>query len=164
MPYAILAYNSSIHSFTKCRPFDVITGHFDPRDLLDLNLTEHLLQQYTQEHRNKMVKVYEIINETSLNRRTELTENANKNREPEVSYSPEQPVYVSNPLANRQKLAARYTQDTVLADNPIHIYTRKKRGPVPKSKLKRTPHSLLQNTATESPPNIDPGPSRRDNT
>jgi transposase InsO family protein len=39
--YAILAYNSSVHSFTKCRPFDIIRGHFDPRDPFDVDLSKH---------------------------------------------------------------------------------------------------------------------------
>lgn len=70
-----------------------------------------------------MQKVFEIINESSLHDRTRITENINKNREPEQEYTPEQQVFVRNPMASRQKLAPRFTQDTVLADLPIHIYT-----------------------------------------
>ena len=146
IPYAILAYNSSVHSFTKCRPYDIITGHFDPRDPFDVDLTKHLLQQYIQNHRDQMKLVYEVINESTLERRTNIIDNQNKNREAEVEYQPQQRIFVSNPLASRQKLAPRYSQDTVLADLPIHIYTSKKRGPVAKSRLKRVPKSaqLLQ--------------------
>lgn len=151
MPYAVLAYNSSIHSFTKCRPLDLVTGHFDPRDPLDIDLTEHLLQQYTLDHRTRMGKVYDLINETSLHDRTQLTENRNKDREREIEYSADQQVFVRNPMASRQKLAPRFTQDTVLADLPIHIYTKKKRGPVAKSRLKRSPKepTLLQDTTAD---------------
>lgn len=47
-------------------------------------------------------------------------------------------------MASRQKVAPRYTQDTVLADLHIHIYTSQKRGPVAKSRLKRDPkHAQL---------------------
>lgn len=94
-----------------------------------------------------MKTVYEIINESSLAVRTALIENRNKDREPEIEYEPHQQVFINNPFASRQKLAPRYTQDTVLADLPIHIYTTKKRGPVAKSRLKRVPKSakLLQN-------------------
>lgn len=155
MPYAILGYNSSIHSFTKCRPIDLITGHFDPRDSLDLNLSEHLLQNYLQDHKKRLTQVYDTINETSLHHRTELTENRNKDREPEKEYVPDQQVFVRNPLASRQKLAPRFTKDIVLADLPIHIYTRKKRGPVAKSRLKRSPKEsvLLQDVTATTTPN-----------
>lgn len=155
MSYALLAYNSSIHSFTKCRPLDVITGHYDPRDPLDIDLSEHLLQQYIQDHRKSMVKVYELMNETSLHDRTQLTENRNKDREQEKEYTPNQHVYVRNPLASRQKLAPRYTHDVVLADLPIHIYTKRKKGPVAKSRLKRPNKSQLLQTNTDDSTLID---------
>lgn len=158
MPYAILAYNSSIHSFTRCRPLDLITGHFDPRDPIDIDLTEHLFQQYSQDHRKRMSQVYDLINQTSLHDRTQLTENRNKDREPEKTYTPDQQVFVRNPMASRRKLAPRYTQDTVLADLPIHIYTKKKRGPVAKSRLKRSPKNstLLQDTNLADDSTSDP--------
>lgn len=163
MPYALIAYNNSIHSFTRCRPFDLLTGHFDPRDCLDIDVTQHLLQQYVQSHRDQMKKVYDIINSTSLANRTALIESRNETREPEVQYAPQQQVFIKNPLASRQKTAPRYTQDTVLADLPIHIYTSKKRGPVAKSRLKRIPKSanLLQNTAANDSSNVT---TRRDKT
>ena len=155
IPYAIIAYNSSIHSFTKCRPFDLLTGHFDPRDCTDIDITQHLLQQYTQDHRDKMKQVYDIINSSSLEKRTELIEKRNEKREPEKEYAPQQSVFIKNPLASRQKTAPRYTHDTVLADLPVHIYTSKKRGPIAKSRLKRVPKTanLLQDPLNNNSPN-----------
>lgn len=160
IPYAILAYNSSVHSFTKCRPYDLINGHFDPRDPFDINLTKHLLQQYMQHHRDQMRIAYELINETSLANRTSLIENRNKGREPEIQYVPDQQVFVSNPFASRQKLAPRYIQDKVLANLPIHIYTSKKRNPTAKSRLKRVPKSskLLQDPVDTDYPNSNGSP------
>lgn len=100
MPYAILGYNSSIHSFTKCRPIDIITGHLDPRDPLDINLSENILQSYTKEHRNKMQRVLEMINESSQHDRIRITETINKNRETEQEYSADQQIFVQNPMAS----------------------------------------------------------------
>lgn len=157
--YALLAYNSSIHSLTRCRPIDVITGHFDPRDPLDIDLTTHLLQQYTVEHKNKMTNAYNLIHESSMAQRKNLIDARNKSRETENQYSPEQQIFVKNPFASRQKIVPRYTHDTVMADLPIHIYTRKKRGPIAKSRLKRVPKSaqLLQDPpSTSSAPVFGP--------
>ena len=150
MPYALIAYNSSIHSFTKCKPIDIITGHLDPRDPIDIDITTQLLQQYTQNHKDRMKIVYNLINETSLANRLSLMENRNRNRELEMDYTPNQEVYVSNPKTQRQKLAPRYTHDRVVANLPIHIYTSKKRGPVAKTRLKRPLKStkLLQDVST----------------
>lgn len=146
IPYALLAYNSSIHSFTKCRPIEIVTGHFDPRDPLDIDLTTHVLQQYIQDHKNRMKITYNLIHESCSSLRRDLTNSRNRTREPEANYSPEQQVFVRNPVASRQKAAPRYTQDVVVANLPIHIYTRKKRGPIAKSRLKRVPNTaqLLQ--------------------
>jgi hypothetical protein len=154
MPYALIAYNNSIHSFTKCRPFDLLTGHFDPRTPLDIDMTERLLQQYVQNHREQMKQVYDIINDSSLADRIALIKARNKNREDEVQYSPQQQVFIKNPAASRQKTAPRYTQDIVQADLPIHIYTSKKRNPVAKSRLKRAPKGtqLLQDSFADDRP------------
>lgn len=154
MPYAILAYNNSIHSLTKCRPIEVITGHYDPRDPFDIDVSSQLLQQYTINHKAKMTLAYNTIQELSNTSRRDLTENRNRNREPEAEYSPEQQIFVKNPFASRQKLAPRYTHDVVMADLPIHIYTKKKRGPIAKTRLKRVPKSatLLQSAPDVSSP------------
>lgn len=145
MPYALLGYNSSIHSFTKCKPYDIVTGHFDPRDPFCVDLNSQLLQQYIIDHKAKMTKTYELLHDMTSDRRKTITDNRNKDRESEVEYSPEQQVFIHNPIALRQKLAPRYTQDKVLANLPIHIYTKKKRGPVAKSRLKRTPQGNRPN-------------------
>lgn len=154
MPYALLAYNHSIHSFTKCKPIDLITGHFDPRDPLNIDVTPHLLQQYITDHKNRMSIVYNLIHESGVSSRADLTNKRNASRETEAEYSPDQQVFVKNPTASRQKLAPRYTHDRVMANLPIHIYTRKKRGPVAKSRLKRVPRSanLLQDPPDASTP------------
>lgn len=147
MPYALIAYNSSIHSFTKCRPYDIIRGHFDPRDPLNIDLNEHLMQHYILAHRDQMKIIYEKINETSLTDRINIINRRNRNREAEIDYQPQQQIFVRNPVAGRQKLAQRFTRDRVLSNLPVHIYTSQKRGAVAKSRLKRIPKNvmLLQN-------------------
>lgn len=154
MPYAILAYNNSIHSLTKCKPLEVITGHFDPRDPFDMDISSHLLQQYMVNHKDKMKIAYNTIQDVSNACRKNMVENLNKNREPEIHYTPEQQIFVKNPLASRQKLAPRYTQDVVMTDLPIHIYTKRNRGPVAKSRLKRVPKGTKLLQATPGAPSL----------
>lgn len=152
MPYAILAYNNSIHSFTRCKPIEVITGHFDPRDPFNADLSSQLLQQYTIDHKNRMRLMYNLIQDAGTSHRLDLTDNRNQNREEVIEYSPDQQIFVKNPLASRSKLAPRYDQDNVVTDLPIHIYTRKKRGLIAKSRLKRIPKTanLLQGPPRDS--------------
>lgn len=154
MSYALLAYNNSIHSFTRCKPIEIITGHFDPRDPFTADLSSQLLQQYVIDHKNRMSVTYNLIQDASASHRTNLTDSRNKNREAPIEYSPDQQIFVRNPLASRRKLAPRYIQDKVLTDLPIHIYTRKKRGLTAKSRLKRVPKAaiLLQDPPRDSSP------------
>lgn len=154
MSYALLAYNNTIHSFTRCKPIEIITGHFDPRDPFTADLSSQLLQQYVIDHKNRMSVTYNLIQDASASHRTNLTDSRNKNREAPIEYSPDQQIFVRNPLASRRKLAPRYIQDKVLTDLPIHIYTRKKRGLTAKSRLKRVPKAaiLLQDPPRDSSP------------
>lgn len=155
LPYALIAYNSSVHSFTKCRPFDVISGHFDPRDPIHLNTTERLMQQYVCDHRDRMETVYQLIHESSSAHRDNIMNRINSTREPQIDYEPNQEIFIRNPAADRQKLAPRFNSDRVINNSPIHIYTTKNRAPVAKNRLKRP----LKNKTTpllQVPPNTDP--------
>lgn len=159
MKYALIAYNSSVHSLTKSRPFDLISGHFDPRDPTDLNLNERLMQQYIQDHRQKMELIYKIIHDISQTERNTLMSQQNAHREPQIDYEEGQEVYIRNPLAARQKIAPRFQRDRIISNLPVHIYTSKKRTPVAKNRLKRKRKTsgLLQ-----MPDDPDkPGPSTR---
>lgn len=137
LPYALIAYNSSVHSLTKCRPFEVISGHFDPRDPINSNLSERLMQQYVNDHRERMKTIYRHIHDISLTDREKIMDRINQSREPQIEYEKNQEVFIRNPAAARQKLAPRFTADKVNCNLPIHIYTTKKRGSVAKRRLKR---------------------------
>jgi hypothetical protein len=129
MSYALLAYNHSIHSFTKCKPVEVVIGHYDPRDPFDIDLSSHLLQQYIINHKDRMTMAYKHIHELYSDARKNLIDNRNKNRDPEIEYSPEQQILL-NPPRFPSKLASRCTQDIVMADLPMHIYTKKNKVPL----------------------------------
>lgn len=159
VPYALIAYNSSIHSLTKCRPFDLISGHFDPRDPTDLNLTERIYQQYIQKHRDTMDTVYKIIHDSAHSQRKAIMTRRNLDREPLPEYKDDQEVFIRNPIAQRQKLAPRYTQDKVTSDLPIHIFTSRKPGPVAKCRIKRSKKVKKRALLQETDPHHDPGPS-----
>ena len=64
-------------------------------------------------------------------------------REPETIYLPDQHIFIWNPKSSLQKLAPRFTHDNILADLPIHIYTKKKRLSIAKSRLKKASNSAL---------------------
>lgn len=115
-----------------------MSGHFDPRDPIDLNMTDRYLQNYIQEHKSRMETVYKIIHNSASADREAIMTCRNASREPILDYEENQAIYLRNPAASRQKLAPRFTSDKVISNLPIHIYTAKKRGPVAKSQLKRS--------------------------
>lgn len=164
IPYAFIAYNSSMHSFTRCRPFEVISGHFDPRDPININLTERLMQQYINDHRERMEAIYHHIHDMSLDEREKITNRMNQTREPQIQYEKNQEVFIRDPAAARQKLAPRFKPDKVTSNLPIHIYTSKNRGPVAKVRLKR-PLKDRTIPLLQIPNNLDHrGSSSRDST
>ena len=74
---------------------------YDPRDSFDIDLSAHLLQQYMTSHKEKMTTAYNAIHELCIETRKESTDSRNRQREPEVDYSPEQQIFVKNPFASR---------------------------------------------------------------
>lgn len=62
MLYALLAYNHSIHSVTKQKPIDILNGHIDPTDPFDIDVNRRLINNYTENHREKAKIMYSEIN------------------------------------------------------------------------------------------------------
>lgn len=86
MLYAILAYNNSVHSSTKMKPIEVITGHLDNNTLLDLNIEKQLINNYTENHKDRMKIIYNKIHNTLAENKTKVISKLNQSRE---LYEPE---------------------------------------------------------------------------
>nr|CAH7728942.1 unnamed protein product [Callosobruchus chinensis]CAH7739558.1 unnamed protein product [Callosobruchus chinensis] len=69
MQQAILAYNSTIHSVTKQRPFDLINGRLDALDPFDLS-DEVILNQYITDRKARLKFLYEKLHESSVNQKS----------------------------------------------------------------------------------------------
>lgn len=50
-----------------------------------------------------------MITDMSTDYRNDYTTTCNKDREPVIECSSEQPVFIRNPVASQQKFASRYT-------------------------------------------------------
>lgn len=92
--YAIIAYNNTKHSTTKCTPFEIITGHLDINDPTSINVEQQIAAQYNQSHREKTKLIYQQIQEQIKNKKEKVIGKLNENRE-EVPDIPEK-VFIKN--------------------------------------------------------------------
>jgi transposase InsO family protein len=108
MVYAIIGYNNSIHSATKKKPIEVINGHFNNKDLFDIDVEGVYLQHYINRHKDITKELYANVNRTLLENQERVMANANLNRSDPPLYAEKQAMYVKNPAAVRQKTKPRY--------------------------------------------------------
>lgn len=113
--YALLAYNSSIHSATGLTPHEIVYGHISEDNLLRLDLEKKLLTDYISSHRKKMVTLYETLQQSLSTSKERIITTRNQNRE----IPPEIPTTVF--VKNRQlqsKTKAKYNAETVETVDP----------------------------------------------
>lgn len=77
--YAILAYNNTIHSATKQRPIDIVTGHLNLEDPFDIDCNISLMSNYVQNHKDKIKLLYQKINEKLQNQKEQVAKKYNEN-------------------------------------------------------------------------------------
>lgn len=154
---AVLGYNSSLHSVTKHRPFDIILGNtsaLDPFDLTD----ENILNNYVIDRKERLEALYQTIHDKNLKAKTNVINTRNETREEPQNFEENQTIYVKNRQATRHKTNPRQLKDTVKEDLGLKIKTTKNQI-VHKSKItkhrKTKKKNFLQGTS-----NNDPGPSR----
>lgn len=61
---AILAYNHTIHSVTKFKPIEIITGHLNKEDPFNIDLDQALMTNYVAEHKDRTKILYKKLNQT----------------------------------------------------------------------------------------------------
>lgn len=84
--YALLAYNNSIHSVTKLRPYEIVTGHLETESPFDIDIDTQLMNNYISNHKDKMKILYGKINSNIQENKTKTIEKINltKNELPET--------------------------------------------------------------------------------
>lgn len=120
MPYAILGYNHSVHSATKQRPIDVLNGHLDPADPFDIDINRTLVNNYTEQHREKTKAIYSELNQKAIELKERTIENRNKKRQVPITYKPNTKVYTRT-TSKRNKLLPRFTATKVKSNNKVTV-------------------------------------------
>ncbi|XP_072403189.1 uncharacterized protein [Diabrotica undecimpunctata] len=79
MPYALIAYNSTIHTATGPTPFELVSGHTDSKDPMRLILAQ-AYTQYVNAHQNNTQALYTSIREENQKLKENIIGKRNKNR------------------------------------------------------------------------------------
>lgn len=112
-----MAYNHSIHATTKLSPFNIIYGHLDPKDLLDIDIETQVLNDYIQKHKDKTQILYKIVNERNINAKEKYIGNRNRDRQDvNMEDALPQTVYVQN-KQKQSKLKNKYKPETLTRIN-----------------------------------------------
>lgn len=114
MIYAILAYNYSIHSTTKIKPIDIITGHITNENPFDINIDEILINDYINDHKQRTMLMYSKINECLGSRKESTINKLNKNRDQPTLFRPHQRIFVKKHI--RQKTANKFGKSKEITD------------------------------------------------
>nr|CAI5823027.1 unnamed protein product [Callosobruchus analis] len=115
MQQAILAYNSTIHSVTKQRPFDLINGRLDALDPFDLS-DEVILNQFITDRKERLKFLYGKIHESSASQKEKIIEKRNETREDPPTFQPGTSAFVKDKTAAWEKTKPRFIKTTVKAD------------------------------------------------
>lgn len=145
MIYAILGYNNSIHSVTKFKPIDIVNGHTDSTDFVDIDLAAHLRSDYVMKHREQTALIYSHLNAKMMQQKENLINKLNQTRDKDVIVEPEQIVFVKSNQRSKIKNKFRKEKVQTVQKNTINENSQK----IHKDNIKR-PHKIkiIQNVVS----------------
>lgn len=109
---AVIAYNNSIHTTTKLTPFDIL--NYDMQQPVEIDLETQIVNNFVQNHKEKIKSLYEIINDRLATNKTKLISKLNENRE-DVPEIPEN-VFVKSNFRSKQR--NKYKKEQIVSTDP----------------------------------------------
>lgn len=126
MRYAIIAYNSTIHSQTNFTPFELTLGHTDSRDPM-LIIPTQVYSDYIYTHKTNTQTLYDKIKETTLNKKQKQIDYHNKDKKTnEVKIGTT--IYKKNDNRDakiKNKFLGPYTVSKILENGKLEILNTK---------------------------------------
>ena len=122
MSYAVIAYNSTIHSSTKYTPYELILGHTDSRDPMKL-VPGQVFAEYVSTHQTNTKALYEEIHKQSENLKQKIIDKRNQNKKPQNLTIGSQVYKKTQPRSNKlnRKFNGPYILTKILDNSKIEI-------------------------------------------
>lgn len=122
MPYAIIAYNNTIHSSTKYTPFELTFGHTNLRDPFDL-ISTTFYSDYISNHKDKLTTLYHEISKNQELAKKKVISKHNEKGDNQYHFKINQTVYkkLSERLKSKNKFNGPYKLIELLEHNKAKI-------------------------------------------
>lgn len=122
MPYAIIAYNSTVHSTTKFTPYELTLGHTNSRDPLDL-ISTTFYSDYVSAHKNKIDEIYKKVTTDTENQKEKIISKSNPHGNQTSEFQLNQKVYkrLYPRNKNKPKFSGPYKIIEMLDHNRVKI-------------------------------------------
>lgn len=111
MPYAIIAYNTSIQSNLKLSPFEITFGHTNSQSPLELIETT-FYTDYVNTHKNRTKNLYDQIRNKEISYKQKINEKRNTQGDTQFEFKVNQKVYKK--LDERSKAKNKFSGPYVI--------------------------------------------------
>lgn len=120
--YAVLGYNNSIHSATKRKPIDLLLGHLELKDPIDIDNQAEPISHQINEHKEIMVELYKTIHENTSKQKSNVITKLNQKRDDPPDIEPGTIGY--RKLTDRQsKTNPLYRPEHIVRSNNLTVTT-----------------------------------------
>lgn len=120
--YAVLGYNNSTHSATRKKPIDLVFGHLELRDPIDIDNESRLVNHQINEHKEIMSNIYQDIHEKLSQDKSKVIAKRNETRVDPPDIEPGSIGY--RKLTDRQaKTNPLYKSEHILRSDHLTVTT-----------------------------------------
>ena len=129
--YAIIGYNSSIHSSTKYTPFEITFGHTNLRNPHEIFLPNSFYTDYAENHKNKLKHVYQEVSERLVSNKEKVIAKNNTQGDTNNTFKVGQTVFKKNPNNRNKKhnkFLGPYEITQILDRNRVEIINKRNKN------------------------------------